>query len=121
MKSLSALAAVLILLPAWPAAAQRLPTTVTPDHYALWFAPDLQKKTFRGHDIINVQVKTPTPALTLNAAEIEFGQVTIAAGSRTQTARVTLDAKSETATFTVAQPIPAGAGYIHVTCLILLQ
>ena len=51
MKSLTALAILVLLLPVRPAAAQRLPTTVIPDHYALWFAPNLQNRTFRGRDV----------------------------------------------------------------------
>ena len=46
-------------LHAMPAAAQRLPDTVVPDHYTLWFAPDLDKATFRGRETIRVQVKAP--------------------------------------------------------------
>ena len=40
-----------------PAFAQRLPGTVTPDHYTLWFAPDFQKDNFRGRATIEVQLK----------------------------------------------------------------
>ena len=96
------------------AAAQRLPGNVVPAHYTLWFAPDLQNATFRGRETIQVDVKTATAAVTLNAAEIEFGAVTITAGGRTQTARVTLDAKNEMATLTVPQALPKGAASIQI-------
>src|SRR5262245_18254323 len=91
-----------------PAAAQRLSDTVVPDHYTLSFAPDLEKATFRGRETIRVQVKAPTRTIVLHAVEIDFGDVTISAGNRMQAATVTLDAKTETATLTVAQEIPAG-------------
>src|SRR5678816_1381252 len=107
MRSLLAALVGLLLLTS-PAAAQRLSGNVVPSHYTLWFAPDLTKATFRGRETIQVQVKTPSTAITLHAAEIEFGEVTIAAGGRTQTARVTLDVKAETATFTVPTAVPAG-------------
>src|ERR1700741_2030980 len=57
----------------------------------------------------------PTTSVTLNAAEIQFGTVTIAAAGRTQTARVTLDEKNEMATLTVAQTLPKGAATIQIT------
>ena len=102
-------------LHAVPAAAQRLPDTVVPDHYTLWFAPDLDKATFRGRETIRVQVKAPTRTIVLHAAEIDFGDVTISAGNGMQAATVTLDSKTETATLTVAQEIPAGNATLQIT------
>ncbi len=101
----------------WSAAAvaQRLPATVTPTHYTLWFAPDLQKATFRGRETINVSVTNPATSITLNAAEIQFTDVTITSGGRKQTARVTLDEKSEMATLTVERPLARGSASIDIT------
>ncbi len=48
MPRFSALAVAFLLLAASPTAAQRLSGTVVPEHYALWFAPNLQEETFRG-------------------------------------------------------------------------
>ena len=107
---------LLLLLSYTPQAhAQRLSGTVVPEHYSLWFAPDLSKATFRGRETIRVQVNTPVTSVTLHAAEIEFGEVLIEAGGTTQTARVTLDAKTETATLTVPRQIPAGPANIRIT------
>src|SRR6266850_3103887 len=103
----------MLMIPA-SAFAQRLPGSVAPTHYALWFAPDLQNATFRGRETIDIDVKTGTSSITLNAAEIQFGEVTIAAGDRRQTARVTLDDKKEMATFTVPQALPKGAATIQI-------
>ncbi len=97
------------------AVAQRLPTGVAPGHYSMWFAPDLEHATFRGRETIDITVQRPTTTITLNAAEIEFGAVTIDAGGRSQTARVALDEKNEMATVTVPQAIPAGPASIHIT------
>jgi aminopeptidase N len=78
----------------------------------LWFAPDLQ--AFRGRETIRVRVDAATSRITLNAAELEFGEVTIAAAGRTQTAKVTTDRATETVTFAVARPIPAGTATVNV-------
>ena len=109
-----AAAVLALLLPATAAFAQRLPTTVVPNHYVLWFAPDLAKQTVRGRETIRVDVRQPTSTITLNAAEIAFGSVTVTAGGRTQTARVTLDAMREMATLTVPQQIAAGPASIEI-------
>ena len=88
---------------------------MTPTHYSLWFAPDLEKQTFRGRETIDVQIAAPTRSITLNAAEIAFGTVTITAGGRSQDVRVSLDTKAEMATLTVPQLLPAGAASIAFT------
>jgi len=97
------------------ALAQRLPATVVPTHYALWFAPDLQNATFRGRETIDVTVSNPTTTITLNAAEIQFGAVTMTAGGRMQTARVALDDRNEMATLTVPRALPKGTASIQIT------
>jgi aminopeptidase N len=99
---------VAVMLMAAPAAAQRLPDTAVPEHYTLWFAPDLDKETFRGRSTIQAVVTGPTSSITLHAAELEFAEVRITSGGRTQTARVTVDAKAETATFTVPTRLAEG-------------
>ena len=81
-----------LLLLAAPAGAQRLSGTVVPEHYTLWFAPDLASATFRGRESIRVQVRAPAQAITLHATEMQFDEVTIEAGGVVQTAQVTLDA-----------------------------
>ena len=105
---------LVLLLVAAPAGAQRLSDNVAPEHYALWFAPDLATATFRGRESIRVQVRASTQAITLHAAEIEFDEVTIESNGVSQTARVTLDARTETATFTAPRSIQAGRATIHV-------
>ena len=70
------LLAVLLILAA-PAAAQRLPGTAVPEHYTLAFEPDLAKETFRGRETIRVTLTEPGTSITLHAAEITFGEVTV--------------------------------------------
>ena len=105
---------LLTLVVASPAAAQRLTDAVIPEHYSLWFAPDLEKETFRGRQSIRVVVTEATNTVTLHAAEIQFGQVRITTPSGTQTARVTTDPKAETATFTVPQRLAEGPATIEI-------
>jgi aminopeptidase N len=108
---------VAALLPflASPGYAQRLPTTVIPSHYTLWFAPDLERQIFRGRETIQVELREPTTSITLNAAEITFGTVSITAGGRTQTARVSVDATRETATLSVPRSLSSGNAAIDIT------
>ena len=103
-----------LLLVAAPGGAQRLSDNVAPEHYTLWFAPDLATATFRGRESIRVHMRASTQAITLHAAEIEFDEVTIEANGVSQSARVTLDARTETVTFTAPRSIPAGRATIHV-------
>jgi hypothetical protein len=75
-------AVAFLAFPVAAAVAQRLPATVTPTHYTLWFAPDLQNATFRGRETINVSVTNPTTSVTLNAAEITFADASRRPASR---------------------------------------
>jgi aminopeptidase N len=108
------LALVFVLFLASPASPQRLPGNVVPEHYTLWFAPDLEKEAFRGRESIDVVLTERSSTITLHAAEITFGEVKITSGGRTQTARVTLDEGRETATFTVPEPIAEGRATIQI-------
>src|SRR5688572_31975218 len=104
-----------LIVAAVPAAAQRLSDAVVPQHYTLWFAPDLAKETLRGRATIRAVVTQPGTSITLHATELEFGEARITSGGRTQTARVTMDPKAETATFTVPQRLAEGPVTIEVT------
>jgi len=73
-----------LLIFATPAAAQRLSSAVVPEHYTLWFAPDLDAAAFRDNETIRVQLRIPTAAITLHAVDIEFGDVTIESGGSTR-------------------------------------
>jgi aminopeptidase N len=98
-----------------PAAlAQRLPTTVTPTHYKLSLTPDLKAATFAGVEQIDVNIKQPTNAITLNSAEIAFKSVTIDQGGTKQTATVSLDADKQQATFTFPNALAAGPAILYI-------
>lgn len=93
---------------------QRLPSTVTPERYALTLTPNLQAATFSGIETIDVDLREPSRTITLNATQLAFQSVSIAAAGRTQTAAVSLDPEKEQATFTVDEPVPAGKATIAI-------
>jgi puromycin-sensitive aminopeptidase len=103
-----------VLLVSACAIAQRLPDVAVPEHYQLSLAPDLQKKTFQGDETIRIRVLTPTPTITLNAAELTFQQATIKQGDLVQTANVATDTKQETATLAVQKPLTPGEASLHI-------
>jgi aminopeptidase N len=96
------------------ASAQRLPGGASPDHYALTVTIDFPNNTYEGEETIDLKLEKPGSTITLNAVEIDFHDVTIDAGGRTQTAKVSTDARNEMATFTVADPLPAGPAKVHI-------
>jgi aminopeptidase N/puromycin-sensitive aminopeptidase len=97
-----------------PAAAQRLASTVRPEHYTLALTPDLKTATFSGVETIDIVLDEPATAITLNAIEIAFQSVTIAAAGQEQSATVTLDEQKQQATFTFPGKIPAGKATLHI-------
>ncbi len=101
----------LILAFAPVALAQRLPTTVTPEHYTLALEPDLAGATFTGSEIIDAKLAAAAKTITLNAAEISFKSVT-AAG---QTATVSEDKDKEQVTFTFPKPLAAGQVRLEIS------
>ncbi|MGA2085157.1 MAG: M1 family metallopeptidase [Terracidiphilus sp.] len=106
--------ACLILAPARPANAQRLPSTVRPEHYTLTLTPDLKAATFSGVETIDLDLAEPTDRITLNAAEIAFQSVTVTANGRQQTATVALDKDKEQAAFTFPEKLPAGKATLSI-------
>jgi aminopeptidase N/puromycin-sensitive aminopeptidase len=92
------------------AQAQRLPGGVHPEHYELTLMPDLKAATFTGDESIDVVLDKPSKAITLNALEIHFGGVT----ADGQTAKISLDANKEQATFTFPNALLAGNATLHI-------
>ena len=70
--ALVGLIAALLMLPLLvpPVDAQRLPQTVTPEHYDLSFVVDILRQRFEGDETIHVRVPQPTRRVVLNAAEL---------------------------------------------------
>src|SRR5208282_1877948 len=94
--------------------AQRLPDNVVPDSYDLKFEPNLANASFSGDETIHVHLQKAATSIVLNSAEIEFKEVWLGSADFKQAAAVTKDEKTETATFTVPNTIPAGPVDIHI-------
>src|SRR2546430_10473699 len=97
-----------------PALAQRLPTTVVPDHYDLAFVVDLAHQRFEGTETIRARVGEPTAQVLLHAVDIEFREATVGTGAAAQKAVVRVDAKTQIATLMVDKPVGKGATEIHI-------
>ena len=107
-------AALLATLFCTPAAAQRLPTNVRPDHYDLAFDVDLARARFHGTETIRVRLNAPATRIVLHALDLEFHEVTIDGGGARQRAEVVLDQSAETATLVVPKSLPAGRADLHI-------
>ena len=70
--------------------------------------PDLKSATFTGKESIDIVLREPSSAITLNAAEIKFVSVTADVAGKTLTATVTEAAEKQQATFDFGQQLPAG-------------
>src|SRR5271157_5459038 len=97
------------------AAAQRLPETAQPENYKLSFTPDLEKATFEGDETIAIRVLKSTKEITLNAADIDFHEVTIINGGALQKAKVTPEKEREMVVLTVEKPLAEGLATLHIT------
>src|SRR5579871_6371636 len=97
------------------AAAQRLPEVARRENYKLTFNPDLESAKFEGDETIAIRVLKPTSEITLNAADIDFHDVTITSGGTTQKAKVTPQKENEMAVLSVDKPLAAGAATVHIT------
>jgi len=96
------------------ASAQRLPRTTVPESYDLSFEPDLEKATFTGNEVIHVVQRVPSNTITLNSAQIEFQEATVTSGDLAQRAEIATSERNETATLTLAKPVPDGPAEIHI-------
>jgi aminopeptidase N len=106
--------ALLLMLLATPASAQRLPTKVRPEHYDLAFDVNLAAARFSGIELIRVHIDEPTTRIVLHAVDLTFGDVAIESGGRRQRGAVALDRNAQTATLTVRRTLAAGMATIHI-------
>src|SRR5579862_6362524 len=114
MKRTFAVLTVLIVACA-AALAQRLPELARPDNYKLKFTPNLDAATFEGDETIAVRILKPTSKIVLNAADINFHEVTILSGGAQQEARVTPQKENEMVELSVENPLSEGPATVHIT------
>jgi aminopeptidase N len=82
-----------------------LPTNVTPSHYDVQIATNAAQLSFTGSVRIDVDAKQSANTITLNAADLVFGKVSLSGAAAP---KVSYDAKEQTATLTFGQPFAAG-------------
>ena len=95
---------------------ERLPTNVLPVNYALKLTPNLTEFTFDGVIKICVDVKEPTKAVIVNAAELKINSCSFKAPepSASRNAKITLQEKEETAKFEFDDELPVGKGDLEI-------
>lgn len=88
-----------------------LPKTVTPDNYAIDLAPDLDKLTFRGSEVVDIEVTEPTTRLMLNAVDLTIKTAAVdgeAAGD------IAYHVDAQTVTFDFPHPLAPGRHQLTV-------
>jgi aminopeptidase N len=88
-----------------------LPKTVVPVHYALDLTPDLDKLTFSGSEVVDIDVKEPTARVVLDAVDLTIAS---AAVDDEAAASITPHGGTETVTFDFPHPITAGHHQLRV-------
>ena len=92
----------------------KLPKHVVPEEYAIRITPDPKKLTFTGSETIKVNVRKPTRALVLNAADIEISKAAINDKAVPKSA-IKLDRKAETLTVTAPKELQPGTHTLSLT------
>jgi len=94
----------------------RLPRTVVPNHYALTLSPELDKATFGGLAIIDVEITGATEEIVLNAAQLTITDATLRNDSGARIAAdATTDETSERATLTLSDQAEPGAWRLEIS------
>ena len=95
----------------------QLPRGVVPSHYDVSIVPHAASMNFDGQVTITVNVQKPTPSITLNAIDMAFSKATLSSvdDKPVATPKVTVDAQTQTATFTFAKPVAAGSYKLAMT------
>jgi aminopeptidase N len=89
----------------------QLPRSVRPLHYAVAVVPHAKLLSFEGKARIDIEVLQPTRSITLNALDMTFSSASLSAAQGKlafAAPKVMVNTGDQTATFTFAQPIPAG-------------
>src|SRR5919109_1658058 len=94
----------------------RLPTTITPERYEIRLTPDLSTWTFLGEEKVSLQVHEPVREIVLNAAELEFRDVSLKLQNGTVLpGRSQLDDENEQAKLSFPEAVPAGRCELQIS------
>ena len=93
----------------------RLPTTVTPERYAIRLAPDLTTWTFAGEQTVTIQIHQPVGTIMLHAAELAIDSVAIKdANGKVLVGNVVLDNDNERACFSFPADLAPGRSELAI-------
>ena len=94
----------------------RLPSDARPTRYSLTLTVDLEGFSFKGEEIIDIEVAAPTTQITINAAELQIaGAQIVPTGGVTQSATsIDLDETHETVSFSFGDTIPRGDAKLSI-------
>jgi aminopeptidase N len=85
----------------------KLPKQVLPSEYSIRVVPDIEKLTFIGTEIVQVDVRAPVRELVLNAADLEIAKASVDDKPVPKSA-IKLDNKRELLTISLSAELPAG-------------
>jgi aminopeptidase N len=91
----------------------KLPKTAVPLHYAIELAPDIEKLTLAGSEVVDIDVTAPTDRLMLNAVNMTVTSAAIE-GDIGPAASIGVDSRAETVTFVFPRIIPVGRHKLRV-------
>ena len=92
-----------------------LPDNVRPVHYQITLQPDMEKFTFDGLEVIDIDVKEATSEIVLNAADLKIPAATLMQGGRSARATsITLDSDTQTVTLAFAEPVQPGLAQLDL-------
>ncbi|MFL6844579.1 MAG: M1 family metallopeptidase [Allosphingosinicella sp.] len=89
----------------------QLPKTVRPLQYAIAVTPDAANLRFTGRADVDIEVLQPVDSITLNAADLKFGEVSLGGGDAAlalNPRKIDLDEDAQTATFRFGREIAPG-------------
>ena len=93
----------------------RLPTTISPERYAIRLTPDLTTWTFAGEETVTIQIHQPVGMIVTNAAELAIDSVSIKdAKGKILHGSVVLDSDNERACFSFAADLPVGRSELSI-------
>ena len=92
----------------------RLSRAITPSHYRLEIAPDLDAATFAGTVSIDAEATEATDTITLHAVDLTITSAEVAQGDATRPADVSVDTDTETVTLRLSDPVDPGAIQINL-------